>query len=152
MKRREQTKKLGLPLTGLLGGLALVISFVVVSDDTAEARKKRPPGPEKGTCSCECGSNQKDAQGNPKWVGEGLIDANITSAACHRNLSKSCVVMSPFGLKSGEYVGCMWKNNDTSRNDVTKPGERPEENEQQPTPKQPKQAPFEKPSGGRTGN
>jgi hypothetical protein len=151
MNPREEAKNKRLPRVGLLGGLALVVSFFLASDDTAEALKKRPVGPDKGSCVCRCGSNEKNASGDPKWSGSGSMGNNVTNAACQRNFNKPCVVMSPYGLKNGKRDDCTWTNNDTSLNApaVSKPGERSEEIEQQPAPKRPKHAPLEKPSGGK---
>ena len=89
----------------------IIVSLLALGmvGQSAEARPKRP-GVATGTCECDCGSNEKDAQGHSRWVGSGSTGTNVTSASCLGNSGKSCVVMSPFGLRNGTYAGCLWTN------------------------------------------
>jgi hypothetical protein len=156
MKRREQVGKMRLPITWVLGGLALLISFVIASDDAAVARKKLPGGPPRGSCDCTCWSKDRDGQGRPLWTGQGVAGTDMTNLECERAWRfQDCVITTKNGTKkNGSWNSCKFNVTDATRNapDISSPGERPEENEQQPKPpKTPKHAPFEKPSG-RSGN
>ena len=115
--------------TARLGLLALLLVPVLLEVTSAEARPKRP-GVATGTCECDCNSNQQ-TNGKPTWTGTGPVGTNVSSNSCATNVGKSCVVMSPYGLKNGTYGGCLWTNTsaysarDTSVNPVGNKGEEP---------------------------